>query len=111
MKPAREALAPALESTVFADPEIPVISNIDAQPVTAGSAAREALIRQVDGPVRWVESVCWMAEKAGVDTFVEIGPGAVLTGLMRRIVPEVKAKSVSEPESLEKVFAAGSGAS
>ena len=108
MKPAREALRPALESTAFADPAIPVVTNIDAQPVTAGSAAREALIRQVDGPVRWFESVCWMAEKAGVDTFIEIGPGAVLTGLMRRIVPEVEAKSISEPETLDKVSAAGS---
>ncbi len=110
MKPAREALRPALESTAFADPAIPVVTNIDAQPVTAGSAAREALIRQVDGPVRWFESVCWMAEKAGVDTFIEIGPGAVLTGLMRRIVPEAEVKSISEPETLDKVSAAGSNA-
>ena len=74
--------------------------NIDAKPVKDGAAAREALVRQVDGPVRWVESVRFMVNDLGVDRFVEVGPGAVLCGLIKRISPEVKSLSLAEPESL-----------
>lgn len=85
MKPAREGLAPRLEETEFRDPEVPVICNIDAAPVTDGDAARDALVRQIDGPVRWVESVRHMIDEMGIGTFAEIGPGKVLFGLGRRI--------------------------
>ena len=67
-----------------------------------GDAAREALIRQVDSSVRWVESVRRMAAD-GVSIFVEVGPGAVLSGLIRRIAPEAKTVSLSEPGGLEKL--------
>lgn len=109
MRPARDGLAPELEAASFAAPQLPVVTNIDAEPVTTGEAAREALVRQIDGPVRWVESIRWMVEKGGVGTFLEVGPRAVLSGLIRRITPGVVAKSFSEPKGLEK-YLDGSGA-
>jgi [acyl-carrier-protein] S-malonyltransferase len=103
MRPAREALTPRLEGTEFAEPAVPVVCNIDAVPVSSGSAARDALVRQVDGPVRWVESVQWMATEGGVEIFIEVGPGSVLTGLIRRIAPHAKAINLAEPADLDKV--------
>lgn len=107
MRPAREGLAPALAETVFHDPRVPVVANVDAAPVTTGDAARDALVRQIDGPVRWVESVQWMADPAntGVDMFLEIGPGNVLSGLNRRIAAGTVSASLSEPAQLEKLLA------
>ena len=101
MAPAREALTPFLEEAEFADPQVPVITNIDAKPVSVGSEARDALRRQVDGPVRWIESVEWMVEQGGATLFAEVGPGKVLTGLNRRIAPEVKTVALHEPAGLE----------
>lgn len=102
MAPARAGLEPFLNATTFQDPRPPVVCNVDAAEVTDGAAARQALIRQVDGPVRWVESVHAMAA-AGVTLFLEIGPGAVLTGLSKRIEPNAKAMSISEPAALESL--------
>ncbi len=101
MRPAREGLAPTLAATRFADPEVPLVCNIDAAPVAGGDAARDALVRQIDGPVRWVESVRYMTEQAGVDRFVEVGPGAVLCGLIKRIAPQAKTLSLAEPGNLD----------
>ena len=101
MRPAREGLAPTLAATRFADPATPLVCNIDAAPVAGGDAARDALVRQIDGPVRWVESVRYMAEQAGVDRFVEVGPGAVLCGLIKRIAPQAKTLSLAEPANLD----------
>lgn len=103
MRPARLGLAPRLAATSFADPAIPVVCNIDARPVTIGDAARDALERQVDGPVRWVESVRFMSEVLAVDRFVEVGPGAVLCGLIKRIVPQARTLSLAEPAALEQL--------
>jgi [acyl-carrier-protein] S-malonyltransferase len=103
MAPAREGLAPTLRDTSFADPAVPVVTNIDARPVTNGDAARDALERQIDGPVRWVESIEWMVAEGGVEGFVEIGPGAVLTGLIRRIERDVPAINVAEPADLDRL--------
>ncbi|HJX27703.1 MAG TPA: ACP S-malonyltransferase, partial [Thermoanaerobaculia bacterium] len=83
MAPAREGMTGPLTETAFRDPSVPVVTNVDAAPVSSGEAARDALVRQIDSPVRWVESALWMAESAGVDTFVEVGPGTVLGGLTR----------------------------
>ena len=107
MAPAREALAPLLAETEFADPQVPVVTNIDARPVEDGSAARDALIRQVDGPVRWVESVETMAN-AGIEQMIEVGPGSVLRGLIRRISRDLPVVNVAEPAALEEVVAVGS---
>ena len=103
MAPARRALQPDLEAAEFSAPSVPVVVNIDATAVTAGAAARDALVRQIDGPVRWVESVRYLTEKFGVERFVEIGPGSVLTGLIRRIVPDAETLSLAEPAALAKL--------
>ncbi len=104
MAPAREALAPLLAETEFRDPRVPVVCNVDAQPVSAGAAARDALIRQVDATVRWTESVSFMATEMKIDNFAEIGHGKVLTGLNRRIARGTKCWSLANPESLEKAL-------
>ncbi len=105
MAPARAGLAPRLAATTFGDPAVPVVVNIDAAAVTTGAAARSALERQIDGPVRWVESVRQLAEAHGIRRYVEVGPGAVLSGLIRRIVPEAETLSLSEPGGLEALTA------
>jgi [acyl-carrier-protein] S-malonyltransferase len=84
MRPAREQMSPRLSAAAFRDPAIPVVTNVDAVPATSGNALRDALIRQIDAPVRWVESVRALAA-GGVTRGLEIGPGNVLAGLVRRI--------------------------
>ncbi len=106
MRPARERLAPRLAATEFRDPAVPVVVNVDAAPVATAAGARDALGRQVDQAVRWVESVRWMAGEGGIEMFVEIGPGAVLTGLIKRIVPGIAVASLGEPEALAAALAA-----
>ena len=90
MRPAREGLEPLLAEAAFRDPAVRVVTNIDASPATTAEQARAALGRQVDGPVRWVESVRWMIEEGAADTFLEVGFGNTLTGLGKRIDREVK---------------------
>ena len=102
MAPARDGLTPYLEETTFTDPPVAVVTNIDARPARRGEDAREALIRQVDGPVRWVESIRWMVEEGGIERFVEVGPGKVLTGLIRKIAPEVEVITVGSPADREE---------
>ncbi len=97
MRPAREGMAPLLAATDFRDPRVPVVTNVDAAPVTTGDAARDALVRQIDSPVRWVESVLGMEEAFGVETFVEVGPGNVLTGLTERIAKTARTTAVTRP--------------
>lgn len=99
MAPARAGLTPMLEQTAFADPAMPVVTNIDSAPVTEGAAARDALVRQIDGPVRWVESIVQMRQ-AGIDRFVEVGAGNVLTGLGRRIDRAATWKALGGPAAL-----------
>ncbi|HEX4953562.1 MAG TPA: ACP S-malonyltransferase [Thermoanaerobaculia bacterium] len=100
MRPAREGLAPLLAATAFRDPAVPVVTNVDAAPVTSGEAARDALVRQVDSPVRWVESVQHMAGAMGVGRFVELGPAKVLSALIRRTVEGVETETIEKPEQL-----------
>lgn len=103
MAPAREGLEPLLRETRFEDPAVPVVTNVDAAPAASGDAAREALIRQVDGTVRWVESIEWMVDQAGVTSFVEVGPGNVLSGMIRRIRSEPERITLKGPEDLEQL--------
>jgi [acyl-carrier-protein] S-malonyltransferase len=105
MRPAREGMAPLLAATEFRDPRVPVVTNADAAPVTTGEAAREALVRQIDSPVRWVESVLRMEDELGVQTFVEVGPGNVLSGMNRRIVRSARATGISDPDHLRQLLA------
>ena len=100
MKPAEERLAPELRGLVVADPAVPVVANVDAEPKRTGREAIEALIRQVSAPVRW-EAVIRRLLAAGVTAFVEVGPGGVLSGLTRKIDRSVSAAPVHDPSSLE----------
>ena len=101
MRPAAEKLHPVLDEIPFSDPRIPVYTNVDAAPVTRSGASRNALERQVDSPVRWRELAEAMAAE-GYDAFVEVGPGTVLSGLMRRVAKGVPVLSVSDPQGVEK---------
>ena len=89
MSPARERMAPLLEDAPFSDASIPVVTNVDAEPEASGAGLRAALVRQIDSPVRWVETVQRLARE-GVDRALEIGPGNVLAGLVRRIDKSIK---------------------
>ena len=100
MAPARRAMAPLIRAAPMADPLVPVICNVDAELVTTASAARDALVRQIDGPVRWAESVTVMAAE-GVGRLIEFGPGKVLSGLARRIDRRLKVRAVAEPGDME----------
>ena len=100
MKPAEERLAPELRGLVVADPAVPVVANVDAEPKQTGGEAVEALIRQVSAPVRW-EAVARRLMAEGVTSFVEAGPGGVLSGLIRKIDRSVSAACVHDPSSLE----------
>lgn len=85
MAPAEEKLSHDLAQVVFTDPQIPIYNNVDARPVTRAEEIRDGLRRQVTRPVRWTEIVQHMIEQDGIRTFVEVGPGTVLSGLIRRI--------------------------
>jgi [acyl-carrier-protein] S-malonyltransferase len=104
MAPAAERLEPLLEAAPFKDLWVALVSNVDASPIGTPTAVRNALFRQVASPVRWVESVEKMVSM-GVKRFVEVGPGSVLTGLIRRIDSSVELVNVSDVPSLEQFLA------
>ncbi|MBZ5530615.1 MAG: ACP S-malonyltransferase [Acidobacteriia bacterium] len=103
MQPAQDRLAKDLHALKFADPKVAVVSNIDAEPKTSGDASRDALIRQVTGTVQWVGCVQKLIA-LGAKTFVEVGPGKVLTGLMRSIDRAQTAMNVGDEASLAKAI-------
>jgi [acyl-carrier-protein] S-malonyltransferase len=103
MKPAQQRLADDLRVLVFANPHLPVVSNIDAAPVDEADRARDALIRQVTGSVKWEQSIQFLIS-SGVQTFVEVGPGKVLCGLMRQIDRSRTCLNVGDQASLEKTL-------
>jgi len=100
MKPAQDRLEFELEQLAFSEPPMPVVTNVDARATTVPGELRDALRRQVTAPVRWVESVELLIQQ-GVDTFVEVGPGKVLSGLMRQINRDVNCVNVEDAASLE----------
>jgi [acyl-carrier-protein] S-malonyltransferase len=104
MVPAREGLAPVLAALDFKALSVPLFNNVDASPVREPAAVRDGLVRQVDAPVRWVELVERMAAD-GFDTFVEIGPGSVLSGLIRRIARGASTAQVGTAEQVEAYLA------
>jgi len=104
MQPAQEAVARVLESIAMAEPAIPVAANVTGQLVTSAETAREALVRQVTGAVRWIDCVQTLI-KSGATVFIEAGPGKVLGGLMRQIDPAQKALNVEDAASHEKTLA------
>jgi [acyl-carrier-protein] S-malonyltransferase len=105
MKPAEDRLAADLERLEFRSPAMPVVTNVDARATTAPGELRDALVRQVSAPVRWVDSMQLLIE-LGAGTFVEAGPGKVLSGLMRQINRDVKMLNVEDAVSLEAAVAA-----
>jgi [acyl-carrier-protein] S-malonyltransferase len=100
MMPAQQRLETDLRATQFSALKIPLITNVDAQAITTGEEARAALIRQVTAPVRWLDSVREMIE-SGVTVFVEVGPGKVLSGLLRQIDRSVRVFNVEDSASLQ----------
>ena len=99
MMPAQEKLEKDLHATSFGDLQVPLVTNVDADTIRKGDEAREALIRQVTMPVRWQESMRLLLDE-GVNTFLEVGPGRVLTGLMRQIERSVASLNVEDEKSL-----------
>jgi [acyl-carrier-protein] S-malonyltransferase len=105
MQPAQDALAPVLESLSFLPGRVPVVVNVDAALVTDAKVLRDALVRQVTGAVRWTESMQLLIAE-GVTNFVEVGPGKVLSGLLRQIDRSQKCGQAEDPASIEKLLAA-----
>ncbi len=103
MKPAQERLAADLRALTFANPDVPVFCNVDAVPVETADQARDALIRQVTGSVKWEQSMRGLISN-GVETFVELGPGKVLCGLMRQIDRSPTCLNVADQASLDKTL-------
>ena len=99
MKPAADKLAVALENVTFSAPQYSVVNNVDVKIETSPEAIRSALVRQLYSPVRWTESVEFMAAQ-GVEQLLEVGPGKVLTGLTKRIVDTLTAAAVNDTASL-----------
>jgi [acyl-carrier-protein] S-malonyltransferase len=109
MMPAQEKLARDLEKTHFGELRVPLVTNVDADTIETGEQAREALVRQVSTAVRWEESVRLLIEE-GVNTFVEVGPGKVLSGLLRQIERSVATLNVEDEKSLQKTVEKIAGA-
>jgi [acyl-carrier-protein] S-malonyltransferase len=104
MQPAQQEVARVLAGFPLANPRIPVAANVTGGLVTTADAARDALIRQVTGAVRWVDCIKALIA-AGATTFIEVGPGKVLCGLLRQIDPAQKSLNVEDVASLEKTLA------
>lgn len=104
MKPAEARLEPELRALPARDPRIPVVANVDAEPKRAAAAAIDALVRQVSAPVRWDDCVRRLAAE-GVTHVIELGPGTVLAGLIRKIDKRLVVASVEDPDGVEAALA------
>ncbi|MCR5346582.1 MAG: ACP S-malonyltransferase [Fretibacterium sp.] len=100
MLPAAEKLKAEFEKCKWSDPKWPVVANVSAKPVTAADAIRASLYEQTFSPVLWEDSVVYMADN-GVDTFLELGPGEVLCGLIKRCRKGLNQKAAGTPQTLE----------
>lgn len=106
MQPAADRLTPELEAASFADPQVPVVCNVDATRIDGAGAARDALRRQVTRPVRWSETLQYLQDQ-GVDVFIEVGPGKVLSGLVKRTLGRgIAIYNVDEVEEVDAVLLA-----
>ena len=103
MKPAEGRLEPELRALSVRDPRVPIVANVDAQPKSTGQAAIDALVRQVSAPVLWAAVVNRLASM-GVTTYVEVGPGKVLGGLVKKIHKGAHVFSFSEPADLDSLL-------
>lgn len=104
MKPAEERLAPELRALWTSQPRVPVVANVDGEPKRSAADAIEALIKQVSSPVRWEDVVRCLASE-GVTTYVEVGPGTALSGMVRRIQREATIVNFGAPDDLAGVEA------
>lgn len=105
MEPAARRLAADLTQANFRDARVPVVTNVAARAEREAAALKRALVDQLAAPVQWIETVQHMTA-AGIDTFIEVGPGAVLSGLVRRIAKQARSYHIEDPESLEATAAA-----
>lgn len=104
MAPVTPRLAEVLASVTLSDSRVPIVSNADARPETDARKLQALLLEQVTAPVRWTQLVATLADE-GVDVFIELGPGAALTGMVRRQLPSASAFAISNPEQLEAALA------
>ncbi len=102
MKPAQERLANDLDTAAFSDLRAPLVNNWQAREVRGAAEVRQGLYEQVPNPVRWLDSIRYLAAQ-GIGRFVEVGAGSVLTGLLRNIDPALKGVKFGEPADLEKL--------
>jgi [acyl-carrier-protein] S-malonyltransferase len=103
MGPAAEAMAEALNNADIKAPVVPLVANVLAAPIIDPVDIRDRLVEQVTGTVRWRESISWLAGE-GVDTFVEVGTGKVLTGMVKRIAKEAGGMAVNSPDDIDAVI-------
>ena len=101
MQPAAEEMAEALGAATMVQPAAPLVANVTARPVSDPDTIRALLVEQVTGRVRWRESLAWLGGVGGVTRFAEVGAGKVLTGMVKRAVPEAEAMALNSPEDLE----------
>ena len=101
MEPAVDKLKEAVERTTFNESEFPIVSNAPASGLTKPQEIKDALLRQLVAPVRWVECVEWLAKETQPDLLIEFAPGKVLKGLIRRIDRNMKVVNIATPEDLE----------
>jgi [acyl-carrier-protein] S-malonyltransferase len=106
MRPAADAMERALAAVEMHAPSVPVVVNVLARPTSDPAEIRRRLVEQVTGMVRWTESVRWLAGEGGVTELHELGAGKVLTGLARRIVPDIAASAVNGPADIEALATA-----
>lgn len=106
MRPAADAMEHALGSVAMSAPSVPLVANVTARAVTDPDSIRRHLVEQVTGMVRWTESVRWLVGEGAVDELLELGTGKVLTGLAKRIAPEVAATALNAPADIEALVKA-----
>lgn len=104
MKPAQERMGAELEATAFADLRHPLVNNWQAREIRTGAEARQGLYEQIPNPVRWLDTIRYLASQ-GVGKFIEVGAGGVLNGLLRNIDPNLKGAKFGEAADLEKIDA------
>ena len=102
MAEAAEGMRRVLADVAFHDPAIPLLANADARPITTAVGARAELVEHLTAGVDWVAAVERMTA-AGVDTFIEVGPGRVLTGLIKRIAPDATTIPLDDPSSADRL--------
>jgi [acyl-carrier-protein] S-malonyltransferase len=105
MRPAADAMEAALRTVEMKTPVVPVVPNVIARPVREAADIRTRLVQQVTGMVRWTETITWLAAKANVTDFVELGSGKVLSGLAKRIAPDAANQSIGTPADIEAFLA------